>query len=181
MLINLSEFVHVTNPAIQAGHEAWISEKAAAASSRERWRLIGEALLVGQRLHASIDAFGQWCHEHGLSEVEFRCRPHAMWLAENWDDVQSLSITEGHPTNIRVAYNDTITQAFGNPVSGSDSVKLPWDANSIAEKLMFVALNVAMRMFITPQELERSMRKYKFDREALGRIQQAINIYLNGA
>ena len=51
------------------GSRAWSRIKATAAEQRELWRDVGEALLVGRRMHKSNQAFSQWLKETGFAEI----------------------------------------------------------------------------------------------------------------
>lgn len=73
---------------------------------RENWRMVGEALLVGRRMHKADRAFGKWCKDEGF-DMDARVRSDAMWLVENWGGFQQLETAESHPTGIRQAYNDS--------------------------------------------------------------------------
>lgn len=74
---------------------------------REDWRKIGEALLIGRKLHKSDKHFGQWCKEKGFGDMDRRDRADAMWLAENWATVDSVDSNHCHPTHIRQTYRDS--------------------------------------------------------------------------
>ena len=71
-----------TNAIVARGQRAWGRIKATAAEQRELWREVGEALLVGRRLHKSDKLFGQWIKEHGFGDMDRRYRADSMWLAE---------------------------------------------------------------------------------------------------
>jgi len=45
------------------------------------WVSIGEALLVGRRLHKSDRAFGQWVQEVGFGDMKSGLRADVMWFA----------------------------------------------------------------------------------------------------
>lgn len=96
----------MTDAVVARGQRAWNRIKATAAEQRELWREVGEALLVGRRMHKSDKLFGQWCKEQGFDDLDRRRRSDAMWLAEHWAGVQSLDSSEGHPTNLRNLYNE---------------------------------------------------------------------------
>lgn len=69
--------------------------------------MVGEALLVGRRMHKADRAFGQWCEENfpGMGRHE---RADSMWLSENWGGVYDVHTTNAHPTHIRAAYNESL-------------------------------------------------------------------------
>ena len=96
----------LTDAVVARGQRAWHRIKATAAEQRELWREVGEALLVGRKMHKSDKLFGQWVKEHGFDDLDRRRRSDAMWLAEHWAGVQSLDSSEGHPTNLRYLYNE---------------------------------------------------------------------------
>ncbi len=72
-----------------------------AAEQRELWRDVGEALLVGRRMHKADQKFSQWCKEMGF-DMKPPVRSDAMWLDEVSDDPTPV-FPPGmiHPTNIR--------------------------------------------------------------------------------
>ena len=78
-------------------------EQESTAASRERWKLIGEALKVGREAHAGNQAFGAWCTEHGFGGIDRRVRADALWFAENLS-LSTASTTDAHPTHIRQAH-----------------------------------------------------------------------------
>lgn len=87
------------------GSRAWSRIKATAAEQRELWRDVGEALLVGRRMHKSNQAFSQWLKETGFAEIQPATRADAMWWAESYDDHKTPpDIT--HPTNLRRWFNE---------------------------------------------------------------------------
>lgn len=106
------------------GSRAWSRIKATAAEQRELWRDVGEALLVGRKLHKADQKFSQWCKEMGFdmrpqvrsdvmwwaSEGYTACKPlvrsDAMWLAEHWSSLQHSDATAGltHPRRIKEWY-----------------------------------------------------------------------------
>ncbi|WMS40826.1 hypothetical protein RDV64_12015 [Acuticoccus sp. MNP-M23] len=94
---------------IQAGREAWAEEKANAGRSRERWLKIGRALQIGRDLHASNRGFSEWCLEHGFDDLHRNDRTNAMWLANNWEEVQATlhgdRAMPSTPGEIRRAFN----------------------------------------------------------------------------
>lgn len=93
------------NIIIERGKRAYQKIKVDAATMRENWRMVGEALLVGRRMHKADRAFGQWCKDEGF-DMDASTRSNAMWLVENWGGLQQLQTSESHPTGIRQAYND---------------------------------------------------------------------------
>lgn len=100
------------NIVVERGKRAYQKIKADAATMRENWRAVGEALLVGRKLHPSNQAFGKWCVEEGF-DMDPSVRSNAMWLAENWPVLQSLQDdTLVHPTGIRQAYNESLSKSL---------------------------------------------------------------------
>lgn len=95
------------NIIIERGKRAYQKIKVDAATMRENWRMVGEALLVGRRMHKADRAFGQWCEENfpGMGRHE---RADSMWLSENWGGVYDVHTTNAHPTHIRAAYNESL-------------------------------------------------------------------------
>lgn len=99
---------------VEAGREAWGRIQTASKMMREDWRLIGEALLVGRRLHASDKLFGQWCREKGY-DMDRRVRADAMWIVENWSTVHAVDSSIAHPSHVRIAYNASLTPPSPEP------------------------------------------------------------------
>lgn len=99
---------------ISEGADAWKRIKDRARMDRDDWKLVGEALLIGRRLHPGKKndrAFGQWCREHGFGDMHRNTRTDAMWLAENWDAVWACALAEctsdlSNPQHIRQAYRE---------------------------------------------------------------------------
>ena len=78
-------------------------EQESTAASRERWKLIGEALKVGREAHAGNQAFGAWCTEHGFGGIDRRVRADALWFAAN-TSLSGIPTTLANPGDIRKAY-----------------------------------------------------------------------------
>ena len=76
-----------TNAIVARGQRAWGRIEATAAEQRELWREVGEALLVGRRLHKSDKLFGQWIKAHGFDDIKPRTRSAAMWLADTYSAI----------------------------------------------------------------------------------------------
>jgi len=92
----------MTDAVVARGQRAWHRIKATAAEQRELWREVGEALLVGRRMHKADQKFSQWCKEQGFEDLKPNTRTNAMWLAENWATVTvDLPPDLTHPENIR--------------------------------------------------------------------------------
>lgn len=72
----------LTDAVVARGQRAWHRIKATAAEQRELWREVGEALLVGRRMHKADQKFSQWCKENGFGDMDRRVRADAMWWAE---------------------------------------------------------------------------------------------------
>lgn len=91
------------------GQRAWRRIKATAQEQRELWRDIGEALLVGRRLHKSDKMFGYWIKEKGFDDIPTRTRTDTMWLAGAYSEVTSgLELGVSHPNNIREWYRENV-------------------------------------------------------------------------
>lgn len=125
-----------TNPTsdesiIEGAVRFWKETKARASQDREGWRMIGQALLIGRKLHPSDKLFGQWCREQGFDMDRF-CRANAAWLAENWSTVQSLHSSCAHPTAIRAAYNAAL--AGEKDEEAEEGAKVPATAASTPSK-----------------------------------------------
>jgi hypothetical protein len=68
-------------------------------------------LLVGRRKYKSDKLFGKWVKENGFGDIDATSRKDALWLAENGEATrQLLSSNEAHPTRIRQAYNEYLSQ-----------------------------------------------------------------------
>ena len=78
-------------------------EQESTAASRERWKLIGEALKVGREAHAGNQAFGAWCTEHEFGGIDRRVRADALWFAAN-TSLSGIPTTLANPGDIRKAY-----------------------------------------------------------------------------
>lgn len=103
----------MTDAVVARGQRAWGRIKATAAEQRELWREVGEALLVGRRLHKSDKLFGQWIKENGFGDMDRRYRADSMWLAEvsrggtvAWPDGVS------DPKNLREWFNEQKTTSI---------------------------------------------------------------------
>ena len=80
-------------------------EQESTAASRERWKLIGEALKVGREAHAGNQAFGAWCVEHGFGTLDRRDRAAAIWIVENPKSLtHGGTTTLNHPKRIQATY-----------------------------------------------------------------------------
>ena len=78
---------------------------------REDWRRVGEALLVGRKANKSDKLFGQWCKANGFDDISSTARKDALWMAENWDLLDSRCLVDHcHPTNVRAAFNELHAQ-----------------------------------------------------------------------
>ncbi|MFN7041990.1 MAG: KilA-N domain-containing protein [Acidovorax temperans] len=99
--------VTLTDAHVARGQAAWSRIKATAAEQRELWRDVGEALLVGRRMHKADQKFSQWCKEMGFGDMDRRVRADAMWFATS--GVQRLDTSESHPTRIRMWFNEQKT------------------------------------------------------------------------
>lgn len=65
---------------------------------------VGEALLVGRRLHKADQKFSQWCLTNGF-DMSRKAKADAMWWAEV---CSGYTPPDGitHPSNIRQWFND---------------------------------------------------------------------------
>lgn len=95
----------LTDAVVARGQRAWNRIKATAAEQRELWREVGEALLVGRRMHKADQKFSQWCKENGFGDMHRKARANAMWWAEVGRDVTPPADLT-HPTNIRDWFNE---------------------------------------------------------------------------
>jgi hypothetical protein len=101
----------MTDAVVARGQRAWGRIKATAAEQRELWREVGEALLVGRRLHKADQKFSQWCKEMGFGDMHRKARANAMWWAEVGRDV-TPPVDLTHPTNIRDWFNEQKTTSI---------------------------------------------------------------------
>lgn len=108
----LNYVVSMTESIVARGQRAWGRIKATAAEQRELWREVGEALLVGRRLHKSNQAFGQWLKDHGFDDIKTNTRADAMWFAESYAVLRSPDNELTHPTNIRKWFNEQKTTSI---------------------------------------------------------------------
>ena len=95
----------LTDAVVARGQRAWNRIKATAAEQRELWCEVGEALLVGRRMHKADQKFSQWCKEMGFGDMHRKARANAMWWAEVGRDVTPPADLT-HPTNIRDWFNE---------------------------------------------------------------------------
>lgn len=95
--------IAMTDARVARGQAAWSHIKATAEQQREAWRDIGEALLVGRKLHKSNKLFGQWVKDHGFDDMDQRDRSAALWLADNWVAINARCVDKNlsHPRRIR--------------------------------------------------------------------------------
>ena len=97
--------VNLDESRVTRGQLAWSRIKATAADQRELWRQVGEALLVGRRLHRSNTMFSLWCERSGFGDMNVALRSDAMWLVENWNVVFAALSCSSYP-----AGNTELTQ-----------------------------------------------------------------------
>jgi len=70
---------------------------------------VGEALLVGRKLHKSDNKFSEWCKDHGFGDMKRDTRADSLWLASNWNSgIASLDTEITHPTNIRAGHRELV-------------------------------------------------------------------------
>ena len=96
----------LTDAVVARGQRAWHRIKATAAEQRELWREVGEALLVGRRMHKSDKLFGQWVKEHGFDDMHRNYRSAAMWLAQNWEAATASSTCTSDPIQLQKDFNE---------------------------------------------------------------------------
>jgi len=97
-----NQVVTLEDAKVLKGQRAWGKIKATAQEQRELWRDIGEALLVGRRLHKSNKLFGQWIKEKGFDDMRQPARTDAMWLAQLYPTmIVGIPVDITHPENIR--------------------------------------------------------------------------------
>ncbi len=101
-----SAVLGLTDAVVARGQRAWNRIKATAAEQRELWREVGEALLVGRRMHKSDKLFGQWVKEHGFDDMHRNYRSAAMWLAQNWEAATASSTCTSDPIQLQKDFNE---------------------------------------------------------------------------
>ena len=104
----MNELAHPNNTPniiIERGKRAYQKIKVDAATMREYWRAVGEALLVGRKMHKADRDFSQWCKSEGV-DMNREVRADAMWYAENFGVVGS-DTDAAHPSWLRRKYNET--------------------------------------------------------------------------
>ena len=103
----MTAVIQMTDAVVARGQRAWHRIKATAAEQRELWREVGEALLVGRRMHKSDKLFGQWVKEHGFDDIKPRTRSAAMWLAETYSAMVADYPPEiTHPVALQEWFNE---------------------------------------------------------------------------
>jgi hypothetical protein len=111
----------LTDAKILRGQRAWGKIKATAQEQRELWREVGEALLVGRRIHKSNQAFGKWLVEYGFDDIKYATRADSMWLAEQDRAVfQSLDNEITHPVAVRQWHRENVKPAYVLPLDLAD-------------------------------------------------------------
>ena len=104
----MNELAHPNNTPniiIERGKRAYQKIKVDAATMRENWRAVGEALLVGRKMHPSDNKFSEWCKSEGF-DMHRNVRGDAMWFSENFGACSTCT-TAVTPTEIRRQYNET--------------------------------------------------------------------------
>lgn len=103
----MTAVIQMTDAVVARGQRAWHRIKATATEQRELWREVGEALLVGRRMHKSDKLFGQWIKEQGFDDMPSTTRKDALWLASNWSLLDNgCPVDASHPTRIRQWFNE---------------------------------------------------------------------------
>ena len=129
--------VSIDSGVVIRGREAWEQEKTSTQASRERWRLIGEALLIGRQMHKADKAFGAWCTECGFGDINRRVRVDAMWVQKNQDAVQLLDTAAAHPTAVRATHRKLT--AAPRPEAGTG-----WTNGAVKHGLLLISeMNVS--------------------------------------
>jgi hypothetical protein len=101
-----SAVIPMTDAVVAKGQRAWGKIKTSAAEQRQLWREVGDALLVGRKLHKADQKFSAWCKENGFDDVPAQTRTLALWLSANWSIVTiDLPADLSHPKNIREWFN----------------------------------------------------------------------------
>jgi hypothetical protein len=113
----------MTDAVVARGQRAWGRIKATAAEQRQLWKDIGEALLVGRKLHKSNQGFSQWCKEMGFDDMKPRYRSAAQWLAQNWESVRSITPNTSDPIQLQKDFNDQPKEALPADLDAAELTK----------------------------------------------------------
>lgn len=111
----------MTDAVVVRGQRAWGRIKATAAEQRELWKDVGEALLVGRKLHPSNQAFGQWCKEVGF-DMDAPTRSDSMWFA-SYRGGNTIPADLSHPKNIRQWDRDQPKEALPADLDAAEVTK----------------------------------------------------------
>jgi hypothetical protein len=130
--------VNMTDATVSRGQRAWGKIKATAAEQRDLWKQVGEALLVGRRLHPSNQGFGKWCKEMGFNDIPPRTRSSAMWLA-----VQRSEIFSG------------LEAGLTHPVALQAWAKEQEQTSSLPEELLVVTVEQEQTIKLTERDAAR--------------------------
>jgi hypothetical protein len=166
-----TEVINLADARVLKGQRAWASIKTTAAEQRELWRQVGEALLVGRRLHKANQQFSQWCAEAGF-DMERHDRADAMWLAQNWvetGDGTPSGLT--HPHRIRAWFNEN-TQAstlgsFDEDLTITPAVELDQRSAERLAKVINRAKSGGEGSDIAKRHLEAVAKKHSVTAEKL--------------
>jgi hypothetical protein len=112
----------MTDAVVARGQRAWGRIKATAAEQRQLWKDIGEALLVGRKLHKSNQGFSQWCKEMGFDDIHRNTRADAMWFA-SLQGHRATPVDLTHPQNIRKWFNDQPKEALPADLDAAELTK----------------------------------------------------------
>lgn len=99
---------------INLGVTAWQSIKTTAEQQRQLWAAVGDALLVGRKLHPSNQGFSKWCREIGFGDMDLVTRSDAMWMAESYRDGKTevwMPTDLTHPKSIRQWHRENANNA----------------------------------------------------------------------
>lgn len=98
--------IPMTDAVVAKGRRAWGKIKTSAAEQRQLWREVGDALLVGRKLHKADQKFSAWCKENGFDDIHRNDRSSAMWLSDNWFGASQCCTTLSHPRRIQEWFNE---------------------------------------------------------------------------
>lgn len=104
----MNELAHPNNTPniiIERGKRAYQKIKVDAATMRENWRAVGEALLVGKDKtnREAGQSFDEWCTAEGF-DFGKSVRADVIWFAQNFSECSDFLRT--HPSDIRKEYNE---------------------------------------------------------------------------
>jgi hypothetical protein len=99
--MNTATVFDISAGVVAKGQKAWTRIKATAEEQRVLWLEVGNALSMGKYQNPSNQGFGRWCRAYGFADIHPRYRSAAMWLAANWEAVQTISPNVTDPKELQ--------------------------------------------------------------------------------